>query len=552
MGKLSEAEIKSHKEVTLKSADQPPITNDMPKNWRFVLPLIATWVGITLLLFYNLLSGQTLTSDSHFWNFMLGCCLSFCYFWGIYHWVIVAQQLLNPKAMVITEPWPVMNWPRIAILYCICDNLDRNAIMSAKEQDYPGFDVYILDDSRTLESQKEVDRLACDCGFSVFRRIDRSGYKAGNLNYALARLYDQYRFVAINDADELLIPSFLRFSISLLLANPDLAFVQANHSNRTTPADTYFAKRFGLMTDVRWEFYRQYSNRSGSCFSLGHGLILRTSSWLAAGGYPTVVSEDIAMTLRLLASGRRGMFLYSLKCYERFSDSYNSFRRRFARCVEADIECIRTEMLNFLFSPHPQFVEKIDALIRECRYPSRSLFFPLAIALSFIVACGNMPGFLSHPCWVAFHVCLLLSPWIPYVISLNLRQSLSFFGSSVWAFSSLAIVMFSAGVCVFFRKPSFNITFQRRSLTKNESHTIVYAEMLCGMVTIACALLLSSASLFLIGSSLITLPLLNKDSWWQSDFFSFYLPIIMLACCVYLSGIPNAAIVMLPLVLLLY
>ena len=76
---------------------------------------------------------------------------------------------------------------RVAVLYVCCDDTDPLAL--EKLSTLNDFDLYILDDSRTKESQSIIDATS----FTVIRREDRKGYKAGNLNYWLhgwGRHYD--------------------------------------------------------------------------------------------------------------------------------------------------------------------------------------------------------------------------------------------------------------------------------------------------------------------------------------------------------------------------
>src|ERR1043166_10045220 len=71
-----------------------------------------------------------------------------------------------------------------------------------------------------------------DLNFSILRRGERTGFKAGNLAFGLK--HSDAPYVAIFDADFVPTRDFLRRTVPALLADPGLAFVQARwgHANR--------------------------------------------------------------------------------------------------------------------------------------------------------------------------------------------------------------------------------------------------------------------------------------------------------------------------------
>ena len=123
----------------------------------------------------------------------------------------------------------------------------------------------------------------------------------------------------------------------------------------------------------------------------GHGALLRRGALKAVGGFPEIVSEDIALTLRLRRLGIGGLFTDRVICGEDYPDNYYTFRKRLSRWIPADLECLWKELLPFLFVKSAPAVEKLDAFFRGMKVPLSVLFLPITLLLS------AMPGIF--PAW---------------------------------------------------------------------------------------------------------------------------------------------------------
>ena len=98
----------------------------------------------------------------------------------------------------------------VAVLYTTCNDFVLESAESCLAMEYPDFTLYLLDDSSHPDYMRQVDEFAArhPQRTRVIRRIDRSGFKAGNLNHALARVVTEPLFV-IADADEIMPTDFL-------------------------------------------------------------------------------------------------------------------------------------------------------------------------------------------------------------------------------------------------------------------------------------------------------------------------------------------------------
>ncbi|MBK6781199.1 MAG: hypothetical protein IPG75_16920 [Gemmatimonadetes bacterium] len=58
--------------------------------------------------------------------------------------------------------------------------------------------------------------------------------------------------------------------------------------------------------DIHWRWYHPLRNRYGFVMLLGHGAVVRREVWEEVGGFPEIVSEDLAFSLRARQHGWHG------------------------------------------------------------------------------------------------------------------------------------------------------------------------------------------------------------------------------------------------------
>jgi cellulose synthase/poly-beta-1,6-N-acetylglucosamine synthase-like glycosyltransferase len=252
--------------------------------------------------------------------------------------------------------------PSVAILYTCMNDMKEEAVAACLAQDYPCFAVYVLDDSSTSIERKRVDALKHKCGgeVSVIRREKRTGFKAGNLNNALGNIGNQYEYVCVVDADELIPPTFLREMVAIAESDKQLGFVQAAHHQF---GETEYGRQAGGAVDLHWNYFLPARNLFGFVYSYGHGVLLRSEALVAVGGFPEVVSEDIALSTKLREAGYRGYFAYDITSSEETPPSYQAFRRRNKKITTGTLDFLYRFYPSFLRAANVSLVEKIDLLV---------------------------------------------------------------------------------------------------------------------------------------------------------------------------------------------
>ncbi|UCC30827.1 MAG: glycosyltransferase [Phycisphaerales bacterium] len=229
-------------------------------------------------------------------------------------------------------------------------------------QDYTAYRLYVLDDSTATDEIERVDALRRRWSgrFDVIRRETRTGFKAGNLNHALRELGDSYKYICVVDADEVIPADFLRRLVAVAEARDGLGFVQAAHTQYST---SRHARLTGDGIDPHWRYFLPARNRFGFVHFYGHGALLNVKAVLSVGGFPEVVSEDIALAARLREAGFRGYFASHVTSLEECPPSYEAFRRRSGKILAGTLQFLFQLFPSFLRSSRVPLVEKIDVLV---------------------------------------------------------------------------------------------------------------------------------------------------------------------------------------------
>ncbi len=313
--------------------------------------------------------------------------------------------------------------PKVTVIYATCNDFDARAFGSVLRLEYPRKEVLVLDDSTRAEARARVDRAASEHGVRVVRRRERRGFKAGAINDVLPSL--DCEFFAVVDADEIVPADFLDRALEYFVKDR-IAFVQASHYayNR----QSLWTGAMGHGVDLHWKVYQKYRNNHGVVNFLGHGALLRTEAVRGVGGFPEIVSEDIALTVELARVGFRGVFADDLVCGEAFPESFSAFRRRHKKWAMGTAQFLRLYLGRILTAPLAWY-ERLDLLL-----PAFSL--PMTVLLSlFIISVHFIPVPVTPPL-LALSILAMGSPLLPFFTLPRGRRLAALLVNSV-AFMSL-------------------------------------------------------------------------------------------------------------------
>ena len=217
--------------------------------------------------------------------------------------------------------------PRVAILYATMNDVVPECL-TAIRQHYP-VDVYVLDDSSDPRARETVDAIAQRRRFTVVRRSNRTGFKAGAVNAWLRERGRAYDYMVLLDSDSYLPPDWvgeaLRFAEEP--QNARVAVFQGliniwNHDTRFVQTLAPMAR----MGQFLWE--EQLANALDAVFCYGHNVLLRLSAVAELGGLVEgYVSEDFATAAALVERGWHCRFV-PLHTYEAMPENVRGFIKR--------------------------------------------------------------------------------------------------------------------------------------------------------------------------------------------------------------------------------
>lgn len=232
------------------------------------------------------------------------------------------------------------HYPSVGLLYVCRDDIVVDCAQELAHQDYPNFDVFILDDSQIARNIELVDQIAAqirpilknDAKVIVVRRADLSGYKAGNLNNWLKQYGDRYDYFVIFDNDSKADPNFIGEVVRYAEhpKNRQIAIFQSKifpwnqHEN-------YFVRFIGATAPLYMYLLDKLGNQTGTVISFGHNNLHRTKPVLEIGGFNVdLTSEDTTITLELDANQYHTAVVDVLS-YEAEPSNLAKYRRRAIR-----------------------------------------------------------------------------------------------------------------------------------------------------------------------------------------------------------------------------
>ena len=205
-------------------------------------------------------------------------------------------------------------YPAVDVFICTYDEpieVVERSILSALALDYPGFTVWVLDDTR----RDWLREYCAQVGARHVTRPDNKGAKAGNLNNGLvATAHDTNApVILVLDADFAPRQDFLKRTVGLLMSEPDCAIVQ-------TPQFYYNADpiQHNLLATRSWvddqrfffDIFQPAKDAWGCAFCVGTSFIVRRDRLEEIGGFPNeAISEDINLTYTMLKNGYRTAWL---------------------------------------------------------------------------------------------------------------------------------------------------------------------------------------------------------------------------------------------------
>lgn len=265
-----------------------------------------------------------------------------------------------------TEESPPLEWPFVTIQLPIFNErfVVERLIDNICKMDYPKdrFEIHVLDDSTddTLEvcAQKVEEYKKLGFNIEQIKRVERTGFKAGALQYDMGLAKGE--FLAIFDADFLPNPDFLRKTIPHF-KNEKVGVVQTRweHINEDYSLIT---KLQALQLNVHFSV-EQRGRKAGNYLLQfnGTGGIWRRSAIEDAGGWQAdTLTEDLDLSIRTQLKGYEIVYLEEVGSPAELPAEMNGLKSQQFRWMKGGAETAK-KMLPSIWRSNLKFGQKIHA-----------------------------------------------------------------------------------------------------------------------------------------------------------------------------------------------
>lgn len=245
------------------------------------------------------------------------------------------------------SPAEPRTWPVVTVQLPIYDELYvvKRLMAAVAALDYPRhlLQVQVLDDSRDettrLARAYVAHYRAQGLDVTLIHRRERVGFKAGALAHGLKQARGEY--VAIFDADFCPAPDFLRRTVPYLVADGDLAFVQARWSY-LNPTYSALTRAQTIALDGHFVVEHLARNRNGLLINFnGTAGVWRRQAIEHAGGWQSdTLTEDVDLSFRAQLAGWRALYLPDVEAPAELPPQMAAFKRQQARWATGAAQCL--------------------------------------------------------------------------------------------------------------------------------------------------------------------------------------------------------------------
>lgn len=409
------------------------------------------------------------------------------------------HKKINKEYTKIKEiPFDKDSSPHVLLLYCTCNDFNKEALSKSMKQDYSNFKTIILDDSSNKKYLDEIDSFKnLHDNVEVVRRNDKTGYKAGNLNNFLKNRTD-YDYFVVLDSDEIIPSNYIRQILKYFVYNKKCGAVQAKH--KALKGENIFQRLMGLCVASNGETVQVIKNFYGANALIGHGMTISKECYLKTGGFPLVVAEDISFAVEIKNAGLDIIYAPDILCYEEFPINYVSLKKRQCKWTQGNLEYMRKYNKDINESKMSWF-EKLDIKLSHYSLP----IVPLLSLL--LTLCTICLGFLGYPIIkyslivYLIMIVFLCSPLIPdlftYKQSKNVILLLPYFLLNIATYASFAPMMLKTLFLGLFGKkakfivtPKESLKFNFKEIIKYSYDSIIFGTILGTLAILSCGSIL--------------------------------------------------------------
>jgi exo-beta-1,3-glucanase (GH17 family)/cellulose synthase/poly-beta-1,6-N-acetylglucosamine synthase-like glycosyltransferase len=271
--------------------------------------------------------------------------------WAEAHWTGDHARLFNParhghgSTRKVSVHLPAYNEPPELLI----ETLDALARL-----DYPNFEVLVIDNNTPDEATwRPVEAHCAALGerFRFFHVAPLAGFKAGALNFALAKTAADAEVVAVIDSDYKVEPNWLH-DLMPAFDSPRIAIVQAPQDYRDEHDSAFKAMCYA---EYRGFFYIGMITRNERNAIIQHGtmtLVRRFVLWAVGGWSEWCITEDAELGLRVFEAGYEAVYLTHSYGRGVMPDTFVDYKRQRFRWAYGAMQILRHHAAALLRPTH--------------------------------------------------------------------------------------------------------------------------------------------------------------------------------------------------------
>ncbi|HUR69752.1 MAG TPA: glycosyltransferase family 2 protein [Candidatus Thermoplasmatota archaeon] len=242
--------------------------------------------------------------------------------------------------------------PRVAFHYA-CFNEPPEIVFDALSRlaklDYPQdrYIVMVCDDSTDEASRAPVERFCREHGFTYIHRKDRRGFKAGALNNALKLTPEDVEIITVIDADYHVEPEYLRETVGYFI-DPKLGFLQTPQDYRNVH-QSFLTRQYYCADGFFYRAIMPSRNEANAISFCGTMGMVRRDALDGVGGWAEDhVTEDMELSVRLLAGGWRSLYLPKTFGKGLIPPTYDAYKKQHHRWAFGGGKVLRAHWRKFV------------------------------------------------------------------------------------------------------------------------------------------------------------------------------------------------------------
>lgn len=261
--------------------------------------------------------------------------------------VMTAKQPLGKKNYQLPDPAP-----SVAVVTAIKDEPKEvltDTLLTFNGLEYPRKHLYLLDGSSKPDNQKMVDELARNYHVGVFRPERKPEKKAWIVNDFLKVCKED--LIAIFDADQNPMPSFLKETVPLLYSGKKMAFVQTPQFY-TNVKNNPIAMAAAMQQAIFFENICEGKNSKNAMFCCGTNVLFNKKALLSVGGFDEEsVTEDFATSILIHMKGYQSIYFNHVLAFGKGPESLPAYFKQQMRWATGTVSIFRKMLGLFVRKP---------------------------------------------------------------------------------------------------------------------------------------------------------------------------------------------------------